>query len=442
MPGSARVGERDSFGRACEGLTTTFGRSREDVHYLFSPYRVCPLGAHVDHQDGLVTGFAIDHGVAFAFAPRADTLVRAGSATFPGTISFDLTQIPPATPGDWGNFPRGAAVALKNRGHALSRGVDLFLAGELPVGGLSSSAAVGVGYLLALEAVNALDVTPDANVALARAIENEYVGLNSGVLDQSMILLSREGALLQLDCRTMDRTYIRFGEESGSASFGSTGNFGRSSGSAHKDPTPPVLGVAYSGVSQALVGTGYNQRVAECREAARLLLEAARLPSPKTGARLRDVPPDAYAAHKHTLPDNLAKRAAHYFTEQQRLRDGVVAWAKGDLPHFGRLVSESGRSSIHNYECGAPELISLYEALITAPGVYGARFSGAGFRGSCLALVDPAHFDAAGEHVRDHYLKTFPQYADTFGFFRCAPGPAAHLLPKETAPATPVTPSL
>jgi galacturonokinase len=283
------------------------------------------------------------------------------------------------------------------------------------VGGLSSSAAVGVGYLLALEAVNGLDVTAEENVALARAIENEYVGLNSGVLDQSMILLSQEGALLQLDCRTMERTYVRFGETS-----------------VQDSKLPPVLGVAYSGVSQALVGTGYNQRVSECREAARLLLIAAGLTAPEGGARLRDVPPEAYDTHNHTLPENLAKRAAHYFTEQQRVRDGVVAWEKGDVPHFGTLVSESGRSSIHNYECGAPELISLYEALITAPGVYGARFSGAGFRGSCLALVDPAHFEAAGEHVRERYLRDFPQYAETFGFFRCAPGPAARLLNPDT----------
>ena len=417
------VSERESCGRAAEGLAKAFRRTPADTRLLFSPYRVCPLGAHVDHQDGLVTGFAIDHGVAFAFAPREDTLVRAGSTTFPDTISFDLTAIPPAVAGDWGNFPRGAAVALQKRGHALNRGVDLFLAGELPVGGLSSSAAVGVGYLLALEAVNDLSVAPEENVALARAIENEYVGLNSGVLDQSMILLSQGGALLQLDCRTMERTYVRFGDAGGAAEASTPSRFGATGAAA-----PPVIGVAYSGVSQALVGTGYNQRVAECREAARLLLEGAQLPVPEGGARLRDVPPHAFETLASALPEHLRKRATHYFTEQRRVRDGVGAWAGGDVPELGRLVSESGRSSIQNYECGAPELISLYHALTSAPGVYGARFSGAGFRGSCLALVDPAHFEAAGDHVRERYLQEFPQYAETFGFFRCAPGPAAHFL--------------
>ena len=398
-------GERPSFARAREGLRAALGVTAQPL-LLFSPYRVCPLGAHVDHQDGVVTGMAINSGVAVAFAARGDTQVRAASATFPGTVSFDVTGVPPPEQGDWGNFPRGAVVALQRRGYAVERGADLYLVGELPVGGLSSSAAVGVGYLLALEAVNGLEVSPEENVALARAIENEYVGLHSGVLDQSMILLSQEDTLLRLDCRTGERSYI----------------------AVPADAPPVSIGVAYSGLSHALVGTGYNQRVAECREAARLLLKRAGLPYPEGGARLRDVPSEVHATFGDTLPVALAKRAAHYFGEQQRVSEGVRAWAAGDVAGFGRLVAESGRSSVENYECGAPELIALYRALLEAPGVYGARFSGAGFRGSCLALVEPDQFEAVGEQVRGRYLAAYPEYAETFGWFRCAPGPAAHLV--------------
>jgi len=176
------------------------------------------------------------------------------------------------------------------------------------------------------------------------------------------------------------------------------------------------------------VGTGYNQRVAECREAARLLLKRAGLAYPEGGARLRDVPSEVHATFGDTLPVALAKRAAHYFGEQQRVSEGVRAWAAGDVAGFGRLVAESGRSSVENYECGAPELIALYRTLMEAPGVYGARFRGAGFRGSCLALVEPDQFEAVGEQVRGRYLAAYPQYAETFGWFRCAPGPAAHLV--------------
>jgi galactokinase/galacturonokinase len=175
------------------------------------------------------------------------------------------------------------------------------------------------------------------------------------------------------------------------------------------------------------VGTGYNQRVGECREAAAQLLALAGLPVAADGARLRDVPPEVYAAHKGQLPPHLGRRAAHYFGEQARVAEGVAAWEGGDAVRFGQLVTASGRSSIENYECGAPELIAIFEALIESPGVYGARFSGAGFRGSCLALVEPSALAAIGERVRATYLRAFPQYAETFGFFRCASSSGAYL---------------
>ncbi len=410
----------ESFQRAEEGLRSRLGIASADrLRFVFSPYRICPLGAHVDHQDGVVTGMAIDQGVVVAFAPREDTLVRAASANFPGEVRFDLTAAPPAQPGDWGNFLRGAAVALTEQTKAgrpgLTRGADLFVVGQLPVGGLSSSAAVSVGYLLALEAANDLDVSPEENVRLARAIENDYVGLRSGILDQSMILLSQQDHLLRLDCRTGARDYAAFASSTQHSALST-------------QHSPAAVAVAYSGVSQALVGTGYNQRVGECHDAAARLLALAGLPAPAGGARLRDVPAEVYETHRAGLPPHLARRAAHYFGEQARVAEGVSAWDEGDAARFGQLVTDSGRSSIENYECGAPELIAIYEALVASPGVYGARFSGAGFRGSCLALVEPPAFPSVGERVRAAYAGAFPQHAERFGFFPCASGPAAHLL--------------
>ncbi|MGH2351325.1 MAG: galactokinase family protein [Chloroflexota bacterium] len=418
---------QEAVARAAEGLATRFGRRRDgELRFVRSPYRICPLGAHVDHQDGVVTGMAIDQGVVVAFAGRDDTRVRAASADFPGDVSFDLQSIPPAISGDWGNFLRGAAAVL-GATHRLSRGVDLFVVGQLPVGGLSSSAAVAIGYLLALEATNELSITPEANVRLVHRIENDYVGLHAGVLDQSMILFAQQDRLLRLDCRTGEREYVTLGTSDADLS-NPTSKDGQDTRKA--PPLPVTIAVAYSGLSQALVGTGYNQRVAECREAATRLLGLAGIDQPPGGARLRDVPPAAYERHRAALPPELARRAAHYFGEQARVAEGTVAWRRGDLVRFGELVSQSGRSSIENYECGAPELIALYDALVGAPGVYGARFSGAGFRGACLALVDPGSFDAVVQRVRDRYLAGYPQYAETFGVFRCASGPGAGLRPR------------
>ncbi len=353
-----------------------------------------------------MTGMAIDQGVVVAFAPRADGRVRGASADFPGEVAFDVRAVPPAVPGEWGAFLGGAALVLQDR---VTYGVDLFVLGQLPIGGLSSSAAVAIGYLLALEHANTLQVTPEENALLVHRIENEYVGLHAGVLDQSMILFARRDRLLRLDCRSGAREYVAFGTPDAAA-------------------RPPAIAIAYSGRSEALVGTGYNQRVAECRAAAARLLELAGHEIPPGGARLRDVPPDVYARYGPALPAPLGRRAAHYFGEQDRVEAGMDAWRAGDSVRFGHLVTESGRSSIEKYECGAPELVALYEALMATRGVYGARFSGAGFRGSCLALVDPEATTAVGQEVRARYLRAYPQYAATFGFFRCASGPPARLV--------------
>jgi galactokinase/galacturonokinase len=368
--------------------------------------------------------------------------VRAASADFAAGVTFGLDDIPPAVPGDWGNFLRGAALVLRSAaaagtGRPPLRGVDLFVAGELPIGGLSSSAAVAVGYLMALNAAaggpapEAGGVTAERYAEMVHRVENDYVGLRSGVLDQSMILFARQDRLLHLDCRSGERAYAPFGGAAGSHPDPAAADAARAARAAGG---PPAILVAYSGLAQALVGTGYNQRVAECRAAAAGLLEAAGRPVPDGGAVLRDVPVEVYERERGVLPAPLARRAAHYFGEQARVAAGTAAWRAGDRVAFGRLVAESGRSSIDNYECGAPELVTLYEALLDAPGVYGARFSGAGFRGACLALVDPPAFAAAAAAVRDRYLRVYPRYGATFGVFRCASGPPARLLPAPDGP--------
>ncbi len=372
------------------------------VRVVRSPYRICPLGAHIDHQLGPVTAMAIDQAVHVAYAPLAGE-VRLSSLDFPGDVRFSLAHVPDRRDGDWGNFARGAVRALQQQ-HVLRYGIQGLTAGRLDGGGLSSSAAIGVALLLALEEANGLTVTAQENIALDQAIENEYLGLRNGILDQSAILLSRRDQLTYLDCRTREHELIPSTVPAGS----------------------PAILLAFSGLKQPLVGTDYNRRVDECRAAAEVLLRA--LGRPDAVPVLRSIEPDEYAKCRHLLNGPPARRAAHFFSEVQRVREGVACWRRGDLAGFGRLVSASGESSIRNYECGCPPLVDLYEILIATEGVYGTRFSGAGFRGCCVALVENQAAEAAVESVLGRYRQRQPQLAgDAFALVCQSDDGARHL---------------
>ena len=236
-----------------------------------------------------------------------------------------------------------------------------------------------MAYLLALEEVNRIRVTDEQNIRLDQAIENGYLGLNNGIMDQAAILRSRKDHLSVIDCKT--------------------GQCGRLPKAEHSAPFTWLL--VFSGIREQLMLTQFNTRVAECVEAARMMLDA--IGRKDVDPRLGNVQQPEYEMLRETLPPHLRSRADHFFTERTRVHAGAAAWQVGDIEQLGRLISESGASSIENYESGSPALIDLYEILADTPGVFGTRFSGAGFRGCCIALVDPAQVDAISEHVLERY---------------------------------------
>ncbi len=389
--------ERERIEALVAHLTANYPVDPATVRVVKAPLRICPLGAHIDHQLGPVTGMTIDQSILLAFAPARDDTVYLESLNFEHPRSFSLNNVPPYQARDWGNYIRGAVLALQ-REHHLKRGLVGVIEGNMPIGGLSSSAAVTIAYLLALEAINDLDVSAKANIGLVRYTENEYIGLNNGILDQSVILFSQANHLTLIDPQTLEITQIP----------------------TSLRPNDFEILVVYSGVTHVLVGTDYNNRVAECRQAAQGLL-SLNGQTAVPDARLRQVDPQIFAADGHRLPPLLQRRAAHYFGEQQRVHDGVAAWRNGDLARFGRLMNESGESSVQNYECGSPQLITLYEILRETAGVYGARFSGAGFRGNCIALVDPAAGDSIAAAIHRRYPVTHPEVADRYSIHFCQP---------------------
>jgi galactokinase/galacturonokinase len=329
--------------------------------------------------------------------------VRLCSLDYPGEAHFALDNVPDKQPGDWGNFARGAVRALE-KDHTLRTGIYGVTSGRFSAGGLSSSAAVSVALLLALEDANGTKVSKKDNILLGQAIENEYLGLRSGILDQSAILLSERNHLTIIDCESVQHELIP----------------------SHPAMPPYSILIAFSGLKKALVGTDYNRRVAECAAAATVLLNAVGRDT--AGPVLRRVSAGEYDAHKHRLRGAPARRAAHFFSEADRVEKGAEAWRRGDLTTVGHLMTASGESSIHNYQCGSPPLVDLYEILIETDGIYGARFSGAGFRGCCVALVEEEAASEAAERVRRAYTERYPDLADDAITILCQSDDGARIL--------------
>ena len=369
----------------------------EAQYHIFSPYRVCPLGAHVDHQHGLVTGFAFDMGVDLLFNVSDDGMVNLRSLTFDGDIDFDITRPTQLKDGNWGDYARGAKYALKKR-FKLRRGIQGVIKGSLPIGGLSSSAAVLIAYVMAFAKANDITLTPMEVVKIASEAEREYIGLNNGILDQSCIALSEKDALLFLDTDSELYRIIR------------------------RNPRMPDfdLAIIFSGLTRSLVNSDYNLRVAECKTAAWNMMAYTGMPLKSLDKTfLRDIPKETYDLTREKMPPRFARRAEHFYSEYKRVRKGVTAWETGNLALFGQLSFESCQSSIKNYECGSEELIAIYNIMRQTDGIYGGRFSGAGFKGACIALTDPTKREEIRQHITEEYLRMFPEYTETFEIHFC-----------------------
>ncbi len=370
---------------------------REPSDVAFCPYRVCPIGAHSDHQLGKITGFAIDKGIHIAYGAKQNGVVELTSLQFDKRAQFVVNQVPEEKQNDWADYLRGAALILGQK-YRLKIGFCGVIEGSLPIGGLSSSAAVTIAFLEALCKVNGITLSEQEIILTAKAAENKYVGVSCGKLDQSCEVLSKKNQLLYLD--TKDDSYELIPQ--------------------NPDMKPYEFAIFFSGIERTLAGSKFNMRVDECKSAAYALMALSGMEYGKyEDAYLRNVPREIYEQYKEKLPVNWAKRAEHWYTEFERVEKGAEAWRRGDIDEYGRLSFESGYSSIYNYETGSPELKELYEIMTRTDGIYGGRFSGAGFKGCCLAIIDPKYRESIEEKVTKEYLKAFPALEGKFSVHFC-----------------------
>ena len=332
-----------------------------------APGRVNLIGEHTDYNDGFVLPMAIDRAVWIALRPRDDRRVVGHSLDLDQVVDFSLADASPAgfethRGTGWGEYLKGVAWALQEAGYTL-QGWEGVVAGDVPIGaGLSSSAAMEMATARAFAATAGLAWDPVAMTKLGQRAENEWVGVNCGIMDQMISAAGVEGHALLIDCRSLDTQLVPL-------------------------PQGTAVVVLDTATRRGLVDSAYNERRAQCEAAARFFGVPA----------LRDVSVDQFQARAGELDDLTRRRACHVVTEDARTLQAVEAMRRGDAVQMGRLMNGSHASLRDDFEVSSEELNAMVTCALQQEGCYGARMTGAGFGGCAVALV---HGDAASTFAR------------------------------------------
>lgn len=369
--------------RRIDGIRKDFRRiyGRECAVCAFAPGRIEVLGNHTDYNEGYVLSAAIDCGLCFAAAPRTDRKCRAATSARGGVVSWSLDGgIRPSRKSSWTNYIRGMVAGLSARG-VIETGFDCLVSGDLPAGaGLSSSAALEMSCGLALAGLYGIAIPRLDLAKIGQAAEHKYAGVKCGLLDQVTSLFGCSGNLVLTDFRSLRIRNIGFATRS-----------------------PACFLVVNTGVKHALAESDYNERHGSCKRAAAFFRK--RLSRPV--AALRDVSWADWKRLSPAMPRKPAARSAHVIGENARVLKAAQLLGAGDSVAFGRLMFESHRSSIENFENSCPELDFLVDAAGRIPAVSGARLTGGGFGGSVLVLVDRNLAAATGRQLANAFRRKF-----------------------------------
>lgn len=349
------TGSVDPVTQAQHGFAEWFGRRPAGV--WSSPGRVNLIGEHTDYNDGFVFPFAIEQRTAVALGDRDDRMLRVATSFAPDVVEIDLDLLTPDSVDGWAAYPLGVAWALGEHGADLSaaRGVDLYLASDVPVGaGLSSSAAIECAVALALDEHWGLGLDRPTLAKVGQLAENRVVGAPTGIMDQSASLLGEADAGVFLDCRSLDAEVIPLGLAAAGLS----------------------LLVVDTRVSHAHATGGYAARRASCEAGARALGVES----------LRELHEGDLPRAAELLDDETFRRVRHVVTENQRVLDTVRTLHEQGPGAIGPFLDASHVSMRDDFEISVPEL-DLAVATAQANGAIGARMTGGGFGGSAIALM-------------------------------------------------------
>jgi len=347
---------------------------------FFAPGRVNLIGEHIDYNGGLVFPCAITLGTYGFASPRSDNKFRAYSANFEnlGIIEFSLDDLTYNKDHNWCNYLKGVLKYLLEAGHNISTGLDLLMFGNIPnASGLSSSASLEILMCKICTDMYALTITSVEAALLGKKVENEYIGVNSGIMDQFAIALGKENHALLLDCNTQEYQQIPFKLE----------GYG--------------IIIMNTNKRRELADSKYNERRSECESALSKLQKTFSI-----GAlcELKDEQLDEVSA---IVTDPVEfKRAKHAITENTRVIAATKALENNDLILFGKLLNASHVSLRDDYEVTGKELDTLAQAAWNEAGVLGARMTGAGFGGCAIAIVANDKIDNFIQNVNKKYLQT------------------------------------
>lgn len=353
-----------------------FAESAQNVY--FAPGRINLIGEHTDYNGGNVFPAAITLGTYAAARKRNDRRVRLYSKNFPekGIIEFSLEDLTYSEKDDWANYPKGMLYFFKETGYRIDYGVDIAFYGNIPNGaGLSSSASIELLTGVVIRDLFDLSIDTLDLVKLGQKTENQFIGVNSGIMDQFAVGMGEKDHALLLDTNTLDYEVVP-------ADFGEY-----------------VLAIMNTNKQRKLTDSKYNERRSECEQALQKLQEKFSIHA------LGELDSATFFANTDLLRSEvLTKRAKHTITENERTKVAKKVLEKGDLVEFGRLLNASHTSLRNDYEITGKELDTLVLAAQQHPAVLGARMTGAGFGGCALALVKKTEWADFVENISQIYL--------------------------------------
>lgn len=371
----------------------TFKEPGKDV--FFSPGRINVIGEHTDYNGGHVFPCAISLGTYGAARKREDNKLRFYSANFEdlGIIETSLDDLKYDKKDNWVNYAKGMIYFLKETGHDVDKGMDIFIEGNIPNGsGLSSSASLEMLIGVIAQELFNLDIDRVDLVKLGMETENKFIGVNSGIMDQFAVGMGKQNQAILLDTNTLEYSY------------------------APVDMGNNVIVIMNTNKRRELADSKYNERRSECETA------VGELQAKLDIKTLGELDAQTFDEYSYLIEDeNRLKRARHAVWENQRTMQAQTALEEGDLEKFGRLVNASHVSLEHDYEVTGIELDTLAHTAWKQDGVLGARMTGAGFGGCGIAIVDKDKVEAFKENVGKVYTEKIG-YAPAFYIAEIADG--------------------